>query len=1356
MATSGREPKFPRPSSLQGGMSISRTGAQSKVLHSEKDRYSCWSPFPMGQRPKNTLYKASSYLLQHLIHRYQESDVDRNYYDLEEGEGEVESEVSSESEMLNFEGGFDGVLREEVVAEKLYQLGRSGSGTEQVYLSLTLSDLDLTDVSILCGYVHLQKLDLSVNKIEDLSCVSCMPYLLELNASQNHLKTFFNFKPPKNLKQVDFSCNQISEMCSLSAYESLTKLILDSNEITEISGLELCSSLTYLSLANNRITTINGLGMLPIKILCLSNNQIEKITGLDDLRVLQILDLSQNQISSLQGLEGHDFLEVINLEDNKIAELDEIEYIENLPLLRVLNLLRNPIREKPDYWSFVIFMLLRLTELDQKKIKVDEKISAVNKYNPPPEVVAAQDHMTHVVNSVMQPQKIFDSTLPSLDAPYPMLVLAGPQACGKRELAHRLCRQFSTYFRYGACHTTRLPYFGEGDRVDYHFISQEVFDEMQNTGKFILTYNYGNHKYGLSRDTIEGIARDGLASCVHMEIEGVRSLKHSYFEPRYILVVPMDKQKYEGYLRRKGLFSRAEIEFAVSRVDLYIKINQKYPGYFDAVINADDLDVAYQKLSKLIREYLGFSEVTAKSLVPTTGAPSSKKTASGVPAHLVPSPRRLAKLQADGQVTEHLSGMQIPTKIPENQSLAPSQNQELTQEGAAPPKGLSPESQVSTEPPAEPSPSAPGLPQKAQDLSPNRKEADAQQSALSSTTATTDLPENEARTSGVKAGEEGQPATTPSQGPLQPPDPPPAQGPQLAQDEESGEARVTPSSPPCSELPQGSDPASFGPQGIQKGDSASLPANSSHHDPPRDPSGPDKVTPGPPPGDSQEPSEEGVPKAEVARVDTPYPEMPHSQDSTDTPQTQDRGDPVTLTPRSWLAPTRLPQPRVLAPFQSRRPTPKLLSPSRDEALGTASDQTVTPSPRPLLAQDGDPSKLPLISSPHSKQPANPSPHQGPSPQQVQEEKVREVKLPLISPPVQEPSAAPHPPQEGETHLIKLPRISTPFSEQLPQNMAPSDSRSAKERQTPNAGHSSSKKIPDTHASPQNHEPGQPIGARKKKLPGHRETAKGPAHLKRAPPGGHHAALQPESQRKPTPLRPPRHPNPSLPRSPQGNRRGKVQTPDIPEPPNTEPVPKDAQVREEKRGNVLHSRKKVDANLPADDLVQKGARSKKGPALKRQDSGGLSQENTTTLSGDQATPEGQPPHRRTPQNEEVSAESVSEGSAACEHLRRKKEDHRRDRSQTGETSSDPPGQDGMAPIQQPVKDTQAEQGASQTGPSSVQRDRASRQQTKERGTWKHRGAPGNTSPAAPQNQASAGEQGNWKGRLRARGSQSTKV
>ncbi|XP_054415803.1 leucine-rich repeat and guanylate kinase domain-containing protein isoform X2 [Pongo abelii] len=1098
MATSGRALQRTRAASLLRGLGRSRTGARSLQFRAEKERQPCWSSFPMGQKTKGSSNIASSYLLQQLMHRYQELDADG---DEDQGEGEADSEESSESEMLNLEEEFDGVLREEAVAKALHHLGRSGSGTEQVYLNLTLSGCNLIDVSILCGYVHLQKLDLSANKIEDLSCVSCMPYLLELNASQNNLTTFFNFKPPKNLKKADFSHNQISEICDLSAYHALTRLILDGNEIEEISGLELCNNLIHLSLANNKITTINGLNKLPIKILCLSNNQIEMITGLEDLKALQNLDLSHNQISSLQGLENHDLLEVINLQDNKIAELREIEYIKNLPILRVLNLLKNPIQ-----------------------------VSAVNKYDPPPEVVAAQDHLTHVVNSVMQPQRIFDSTLPSLDAPYPMLILAGPEACGKRELAHLLCRQFSAYFRYGACHTTRPPYFGEGDRVDYHFISQEVFDEMVNMGKFILTFSYGNHKYGLNRDTVEGIARDGLASCIHMEIEGVRSLKYSYFEPRYILVVPMNKEKYEGYLRRKGLFSRAEIEFAVSRVDLYIKINQNFPGYFDAVINADDLDVAYRKLSQLIREYLGLTEEPAKSLATTAaGAPSSKKTVSGVPAHLVPSPRRLAKLQADGQMTEHLSGMQIHAKDLENQSLTPAQNQELAQDGETHQKELSPDSHLNPELPQNLSSSAPGLPQQAQDLSLNPTEEDVQQSdlPLKQTATETDVPE-------VEASEVGKSPITPTLAPPAHPSPPPSRGPQPDQDEESGEAQVTPTGPPLSEPPQGPGPTPLSPQRIQDEEIESdrLPPSSSHHDPPKDSSRPDSVQKLA--GDSQQALKEETSKWETIRVSIPHPELPHPQDlATDTKQPQAREALGTLLPRSRLAPTRLPQPQVLAPLQSRRPIPKLLSPSREEALGTTSHQTMTVSPRLPPTREADTSKLPPISPPHSKPPPNLSPQAAHSLQQVQEEKVSEVKLPLISPASQEQAAAPRnlsPAQEEVAQKVRLPRIPAPLPEPgLPQNSGTQpDPRPAKERKAPQAGGSSRRRIPDMRASPHNQGPLQQTGAREKKLPNQKGTARGLAPLEEALPGSHQPASQLEPHDQPAPTMVPDHPDPSPP------------------------------------------------------------------------------------------------------------------------------------------------------------------------------------------------------------------------------------
>uniref|UniRef100_A0A803TCA9 Leucine rich repeats and guanylate kinase domain containing n=1 Tax=Anolis carolinensis TaxID=28377 RepID=A0A803TCA9_ANOCA len=502
-----------------------------------------------------------------------------------------------------------------MVAEALLKLGRSAPGTEHVYLNLSLSDRRLSDISLLCRYVHLEKLDLSNNKIYELSCVSHMPYLLELDASHNKLTTYFNFKPPKSLQVVNFAYNRIPEMRDLSAYQALTKLTLDNNNITMIQGLEKCHSLTYLSLANNKITSIRGLKNLPIKNLCLKSNQIKKAVGLEDLKVLQVLDLSGNQIKSLEGLEEHPQLEEINLEDNQVSELGELEYIESLLLLRGLNLLNNPVQEHPDYWLLVIFMLLRLTELDHKKITVQDKVAAVNKYDTPPELVAVQDHRTHIMYSMKQPQWIFNSTLPSLDAPYPMLVLTGPLECWKRELSHRLCRKFNNCFRYSPCHTTRGAYFGEENKLDYYFIAQEEFDKMVNTGQFIATFKYSGFYYGLGRDTIESIAREGFATCVHMEIEGVRSLKNSYFEPRYILLIPLDKEKYTSHLRRKGLFSRPEIEEAVNRVDMYIKLNQDCPGFFDAVFSIDDYEEAFIKLCNLIEEFLGQSQPSDSRLM---------------------------------------------------------------------------------------------------------------------------------------------------------------------------------------------------------------------------------------------------------------------------------------------------------------------------------------------------------------------------------------------------------------------------------------------------------------------------------------------------------------------------------------------------------------------------------------------------------------------------------------------------------------------------------------------------------------------------------------------------------------------
>ncbi|XP_040886596.1 leucine-rich repeat and guanylate kinase domain-containing protein [Toxotes jaculatrix] len=542
-----------------------------------------------------------------------------------------------------------GVLTAEVVSSSVNHLGRFGTGLQHMYHHLSLPNHNLSDISILCSYVHLQKLELPHNKIRDLSCVSHMPYIVILDASHNEISNFFGFQPPKNLKEVNFSHNRMTKMKDLSAYSSLSQLDLDYNSFSEISGLEQCCKLTHLSLAHNRISRISGLDSLPLTHLCLRGNQLGKIEGLENLKNLQVLDLSLNRITSLSGLQNLHLLGSVNLEKNLIGEIQECKHIHDLFLLRDLNLLGNPVQEHQDYRLSVVFLLQHLTVLDQEKVTAEEKVSSVNKYDPPMDVVAARDHMTHLVYQLMQPQVIFESTLPSADSPYPMLVLTGPQGCGKRELAHRLCQDLNEYFAYGTCHTTRGCYSGEENGIDYHFVSEEDFQNMIHMGRFIQTMRYGGHSYGLTRDAIEEVAREGLACCVHMELEGVFSLKNSYFEPRYILLIPTQVEKYTGHLKSRGLYTPAQIDMAVSRIELYANTNRQRPGFFDNVIPCDDWEEAYQTLRQVVKEYLLLEEQEGENN--NRASPDNTSTVSGhEPEEKPPSP---LSRSGSGTLTSH-------------------------------------------------------------------------------------------------------------------------------------------------------------------------------------------------------------------------------------------------------------------------------------------------------------------------------------------------------------------------------------------------------------------------------------------------------------------------------------------------------------------------------------------------------------------------------------------------------------------------------------------------------------------------------------------------------------------------------
>lgn len=68
---------------------------------------------------------------------------------------------------------------------------------------------------------------------------------------------------------------------------------------------------------------------------------------------------------------------------------------------------------------------------------------------------------------------------------------------------------------------------------------------------------------------------------MNMELESLLSFKQTYFEPRCVLILTMEKK-----IQLKRLVdlncSESESEVALNRTEMYANYNQEHPGFFDA------------------------------------------------------------------------------------------------------------------------------------------------------------------------------------------------------------------------------------------------------------------------------------------------------------------------------------------------------------------------------------------------------------------------------------------------------------------------------------------------------------------------------------------------------------------------------------------------------------------------------------------------------------------------------------------------------------------------------------------------------------------------------------------------------
>jgi Leucine-rich repeat (LRR) protein len=99
-------------------------------------------------------------------------------------------------------------INEEILAEGLSLLCKTGNGLTHAYVRLDAAQRELTDISILKNYIHLRYIDLSNNNLIDISSLNSLTHLLTLKLDNNKL-TSAKLDPLPYLQHASFSNNRI-------------------------------------------------------------------------------------------------------------------------------------------------------------------------------------------------------------------------------------------------------------------------------------------------------------------------------------------------------------------------------------------------------------------------------------------------------------------------------------------------------------------------------------------------------------------------------------------------------------------------------------------------------------------------------------------------------------------------------------------------------------------------------------------------------------------------------------------------------------------------------------------------------------------------------------------------------------------------------------------------------------------------------------------------------------------------------------------------------------------------------------------------------------------------------------------
>ena len=176
-----------------------------------------------------------------------------------------------------------------------------------------------------------------------------------------------------------------------------------------------------------------------------------------------------------------------------------------------------------------------------------------------------------------------------------LYVVSAPSGTGKTTVLKRVMKELPEAV-FSVSYTTRPSRRGEKEGVDYHFISRDEFQNMNQKGAFAeWTEVHGNY-YGTSKASLERYLARGGEIILDIDTQGAEQIQEKYPHGVYIFILPPRPADLKERLTRRGSESQEMIDLRLRNASKEIeKI-----GQYDYVVFNEQIDETVERIRSII------------------------------------------------------------------------------------------------------------------------------------------------------------------------------------------------------------------------------------------------------------------------------------------------------------------------------------------------------------------------------------------------------------------------------------------------------------------------------------------------------------------------------------------------------------------------------------------------------------------------------------------------------------------------------------------------------------------------------------------------------------------------------------